>query len=208
MSAKGIIFSAPMVRALLAGRKTQTRRLLCNPEFYGCPTGDCPHERQAECNAAMAALTPKEANGYAVGDRLYVREAWKTSARYDGTSPRDLAPDSPIYFVADDRLWPVARYRQGRHMPRWASRVWLEVSEVRVQRLHDISEEDARAEGLGPDPEDFYGMDPRGWYRDLWNTLHTKPGQRWDDNPWIVAVSIDVHHCNVDLADIIGSTAA
>ena len=53
MSIKPITFSAPMVRALLAGTKTQTRRLVSNPEYYGCPTGDCPHDTQAECNAAM-----------------------------------------------------------------------------------------------------------------------------------------------------------
>jgi hypothetical protein len=50
-----ILFSAPMVRAILEGRKTQTRRVLKHPEYYGCPTGDCPHETQAECNASMAS---------------------------------------------------------------------------------------------------------------------------------------------------------
>lgn len=215
MSIKPITFSAPMVRALLAGTKTQTRRLVSKPEHYGCPTGDCPHSFQHKCNAAMSALVDEIAR-YKVGDRLYVREAWKTSAIYDRTSPRDLAPGSPIYFVADDRLWSVARYRQAMHMLRWASRIWLEVTEVRVQRLQDISEADCIAEGpkvkgwadfgalntlngiMVETDQPHVSATPRCWYRELWDSLHTEPGTRWEDNPWIVAVSFTIHHGNID----------
>ena len=154
---KGIIFSAPMVRAMLAGTKTQTRRLLRNPEYYGCPTGDCPHAKQAECDQFMAALTAKEANGYAVGDRLYVREHWKVDREYDPFAPVELTElpsfDGVVCYLAtapeESRRDPVwGKHRQGMHMPRWASRLWLEVTEVRVERLQSISHSDAEAEGL------------------------------------------------------------
>lgn len=210
MTDRGILFSAPMVRALLAGRKTETRRLLRNPEYYGCPTGDCPHDRQAECDAAMAGLSAKEA-GYAPGDRLYVREHWSTHPAFDGIAPRDLKRGSMIYTRADD-VWhnagdwigaPYGKHRQGIHMPRWASRLWLGVTQVRVQRLQDISAADAIAEGHPVLPEissnqavhDDAALD---WYMDLWDSLHDQPGTRWADNPWIVAVSSDVHHGNID----------
>lgn len=92
-------------------------------------------------------------------------------------------------------------------MPRWASRITLEVTDVRVQRVQDISEEDARAEGM---PEPYLGdndppheematmIDRRRQFRNLWNTLNAKRGFGWDGNPWVVALTCTVHACNVD----------
>lgn len=197
MADKGIIFSAPMVRALIDRRKTQTRRLLRNPEYYGCPTGDCPHDKQAECNAAMAALTRKE-TGYAVGDRLYVRENWQALSFGDylptKSRPADVrfaATDPCADLPADARGYP---WRPCIHMPRWASRIWLEVTDVRVQRLQEISEAEAIAEGVDMVAKRNY----RDGYAVLWNSLHAKPGTRWDDNPWVVAVGFTANHGNID----------
>lgn len=216
-----------MVRALLAGTKTQTRRLLWNPEYYGCPTGDCPHMTQAECNVAMAALSPKEANGYASGDRLYVRENWTidpNGQEADGSiyGKYQATPEHGQVRFAPPQVWKVPRNAMNGgwvpciHMPRWASRLWLDVTEVRVQRLQDISEEDCIAEGIersteypnlwhrGPLKGDQNNVSVTGFptlaYRSIWEALHTKPGERWEDNPWIVAVSFTVHHGNVDEA--------
>ena len=214
MSTKGIIFSAPMVRALLSGTKTQTRRLLRSPEYYGCPTGDCPHETQAECDQAMAGLTAKEANGYAPGDRLYVREAaWIAPTGWTDSPQNPMGPQrQEVAYKADDRSGYAAdaaadyklRLRPSIHMPRWASRLWLEVTEVRVERLKSISENDCYCEGLERPSGPRLGSDvtardnAQRWYRDLWNTLHTESGQRWEDNPWVVAVSFSVNHGNID----------
>jgi len=208
MADRGILFSAPMVRALLAGPKTQTRRLISKPEYYGCPTGDCPHERQVECNAAMQALAG-EIVPHAVGDRLYVREAWAKD---------DLMPNA-VRYVATDDIHELRRKRPSIHMPRWASRLWLTVTDVRVQPLQDISEADAIAEGI--EPIDHQGQ--RGWksyetysdgtphphasvpnkspvtsYRELWDSLHRDAGTRWADNPWIYALTFTVHEGNID----------
>lgn len=211
-----------MVRALLAGRKTQTRRLLRNPEYYGCPTGDCPHEKQVECDQHMAWLSAREV-GYASGDRLYVREHWSTHPAFDGIAPRDIKRGSMIYTRADyawhnNGDWigaPFGKHRQGMHMPRWASRLWLEVNEVRVEQLQKISETDAIAEGIQCDtiPDGFlstgshnsFGFDGYSGfatavsaYSVLWNSLHAQPGTIWADNPWIVAITFSVHHGNID----------
>lgn len=247
MADKGIIFSASMVRALLSGSKTQTRRLLRNPEYFGCPTGDCPHETQAQCNEAMAGLSAKEANGYAAGDRLYVREQCRAEelSRPDQIRPAtrkerqllgrtsvivsdELDGMDGVRYIADNEwrqientsaageAWLELFHYRGRgkdrignsvpsiHMPRWASRLWLSVTEVRVQRLQDIRENDCYCEGLDRPLGPRLGSDvtardnAQRWYRDLWHSLHTKTGERWEDNPWIVAVSFDVHKGNID----------
>lgn len=240
---KGIIFSPLMVRALLDGRKTQTRRLLRNPEFYGCPTGDCPHNLQSECDAAMAALSPKE-KGYAVGDRLYVRENFSLFADdygWDDYHERQgCHPDETIVYAADRAGGVMVDSRQWRppsnakrsingtvghdetwteigiipciYMPRWASRLWLEVSDVRVQRLNDMTEADALAEGVTPHEnggfwvpgvehpnKDFPYLsrsDAKGMFAALWDTIHGSG--EWLANPWIVAVSFSVHHGSID----------
>lgn len=191
MSIKPIIFSSPMVRALLAGTKTQTRRLVSKPEYYGCPTGDCPHSFQHECNTAMSALVDEIAR-YKVGDQVYVREA----AHIDGREVNYRA-DAPSPN-------PPGPWRPSIHMPRWASRLWLEVTEVRVQQLQDISEADAAQEGAllpwtgtaGSACDD--NRTARGEFSALWNSLHTEPGTRWANSPWVVAYSFTVHHGNVD----------
>jgi hypothetical protein len=229
MTDRGIPFSAPMVSALQAGQKTQTRRLLRNPEYYGCPTGDCPHERQTECNAAMAALSAKEVE-YAPGDRLYVREAYYQFGHWEPAGEltkggkikwRFIGDPTRVTFEEPGTFMPGRREREdnvprwykrlGRFMPRALSRMTLLVTDVRVERLQDISEADAVAEGIEQRRRDpvlwrnyTHAGNLRGTscpvtsYRTLWNSLHTDPGTRWEDNPWIVAVSFNCHKGNID----------
>jgi hypothetical protein len=220
VSDKPMLFSAPMVRALLDGRKTQTRRVLRNPEYYGCPTGDCPHERQSECDFAMATLTAKE-TGYAVGDRLWVKETWRTeSNHYDDLKPSDLGGEETVLYDAD-AAWgankSTGRVRQSIFMPRWASRITLTVTDVRVQQLLDISEDDAIAEGIhrfddgwhferNPEPAFMrpVGIDPVKMYSVLWSIING-PGA-WAANPWVVAISFEVARCNIDSTNLPQST--
>ena len=231
MADRPIIFSAPMVRALLEGRKTQTRRLLGrgNTLFNGdkwppelrfedmkleqawvdggpSPAGnpgpylkaDWPYGRMVEQDDRsdsewlMARLYPR----IQPGDRLYVREAWRTWKDHDEVAPRDLVKSiSPVFYEADrDNCDRHGRHRQGMHMPRWASRLTLTVSNVRIQRVCEISEDDARAEGVDP----AKWILPVAAFRELWNSLHAKPGATWADNPWIVALTFSVEQRNID----------
>jgi hypothetical protein len=173
MGDKPIIFSAPMVRALIEGRKSQTRRVLpkAHPRF--------PQHNQVRMDVLTYDPMRPEAwywDGvhdrvgasytipYAPGDRLYVREAWRTERGLDRQNATEIEAAclgagysrvwAPIsYEVDEERVnfengMVAGRYRHARFMPRWASRITLTVTEVRVQRLQDISEADAVAEGV------------------------------------------------------------
>ena len=230
MTDRPIIFSGPMVRALLEGRKTQTRRLL--PKAHP----RCPHHNQIRMDVLTYDPQRPEAwywDGvhdrvgasypipYAPGDRLYVREAHALVP----SSAYRMSPGVP-YAVNDEdgsqacvfregweRSKPGTGWRPSIHMPRWASRLTLTVTEVRVQRLQDISEEDAWAEGCkpgelndrgGPFPAEqrhpkggTIGWDcARDWYADLWDSLHGPDA--WGANPWVVAVTFTVDRRNID----------
>lgn len=217
MTTKGIIFSAPMVRALLDGRKTQTRRLIkpqpvtfeINNAGEHCEVGLIHVEGEPKPCIFTGRVLTAQTSPYAPGDRLYVRESilqslsgftlpcgewesyWtreKVEYAADGAKERFLHPER--YGS------PYLKKRPSIHMPRWASRLWLEVTDVRVQRVQEISGEDAVAEGVRARlPDNGIAQQE---FQDLWNSLHTKPGETWADNPWIVAVSFDVHHGNID----------
>lgn len=209
MADRPILFSAPMVRALLAGTKTQTRRLLMTADEI--EKGPWLRVRYKE-EADIWQVGLEQFNSwkeipvrYRVGDRLYVREAWRAEAVYDDTPPRDIPDDACMIRYEADGAWSdhdamthAGRFRQGMHMPRWASRLTLAVTDVRVQRLQEISEEDAEAEGFTRYfdtelPNDWI-VD---WYKELWDNLNADRAP-WKSNPWVVAVSFDVKRCNID----------
>lgn len=212
MADRPILFSAPMVRALLAGTKTQTRRVvkpaLSGREwveqretggFWRCADGE------PTCYAGVWE-THEYAQQYPIicpygqpGDRLWVREAhWWFKDEHDpviGYAPPKLTAEDVLYRADGDdgrRVW-----RPSIHMPRWASRITLEVTGVRVERLQDISEADAIAEGiersgtfnwrnyLDHPYADFTSA--RRSYRSLWEQING-PGS-WDENPWVWVVS-------------------
>lgn len=193
MGDMGIIFSAAMVRALLDGRKTQTRRLLSD-----APKGDWHCDRVGERLMWVAAPgSPKlpVRLAYTPGDRLYVREAWSHTGEgvWSIADARMAINGRPMYRADHSGSEPL-RWWPSIHMPRNFSRLWLAVTDVRVQRLQDVSEADAEAEGVQMVALRNY----RDGYAVLWNSLHTEPGTRWEDNPWIVAVSFDVRRGNID----------
>jgi hypothetical protein len=209
MTDRPILFSAPMVRALLNGTKSQTRRIIKpQPTAYGLvPLGD------AMINAAEWETRQGGRIRIAAGDRLWVRESWKPHSTFDHLAPRDM-PESTVFYLADDKYSPSgSRGRPGIHMPRWASRITLMVTEVRVERLQDISREDSIAEGIEPHHAGWmpysttffeadgvtpasYHTDPRESYRQLWNKINGFGA--WDANPWVVAYTFTAHPHNID----------
>lgn len=233
MPDRPILFSAPMVRALLDGRKTQTRRVLKpqpfpvgGPFYRPFPNTDA---RQWYSISAAGMVINIQTVPYAPGDRLWVKEAWRCKDICDDVAPREMVRTIPIRYEADGALtnpkafyWvaetqtrgPVTygRTRSPLFMPRWASRLTLDVTEVRVQRLQEISEADARAEGIeihGPDvtvyrdnadrlPEARRRFDAFciNQYRTLWNSIHGP--EAWDANPWVCALTFTVRKGNID----------
>lgn len=176
MTDRPILFSGPMVRALHEDRKTQTRRAIAFPglenvhDFVPVGTdarGRRVYEMKDRFGRALNRPVGKQFveyhwwPKYAVGDRLWVREAWRTLHANDILAPRQLADDpSKIIYEADPEnrnpLWAFGRLRASMHMPRWASRLTLIVEGVKIEQLQDISEEDALAEGVLAD-DDYAG---------------------------------------------------
>ncbi|WP_305970249.1 MULTISPECIES: hypothetical protein [unclassified Mameliella] len=221
MTDKPILFSGPMVRALLDGRKTQTRRVIKDrgvpPQFCG---GLYDAKNDPECwgwedHNRGEWITLDQSRHWrfvpcAIGYRLWVREAWRTSRHYDDLKPSEMGGEEPVQFVADGAVDAHAgrvddllgRKRPGMFMPRWASRLTLIVTDVRVQRVQEISAEDARAEGVdvstGDICRDGHTLAYRIAFQHLWNSLNAPRGYGWDVNPWVAAYTFQVHRQNID----------
>ena len=190
MKERPILFSGAMVRALLAGTKTQTRRVM-KPQPRrvdgGVPFGDAPQWAHAEPGTAMMRCPYGQR-----GDRLWVRETFQRFTD-DGET---LYKADPAGLEAMNELmrdeYIEARWRPSIHMPRWASRITLEITSVRVERLQDIDISAAQAEGVsdtGPLILDSAGNEqggPIAEYAVLWEQING-PGS-WDANPWVWVV--------------------
>jgi hypothetical protein len=218
MKERPILFNGPMVRALLDGSKTQTRRIVKGqtPEW-----AHVTDEEYADGQEFFMVCGTKQPDGLRpildgvtcpfgqFGDRLWVREGWKAHTTFDHLSPCHI-PESHVWYLADDGYKAESRGRASMHMPRWASRILLEVVSVRVERLQDISEVDALAEGISSlrtrewDQEHFptwrkafdeacvrgekppVGPLPSESYRALWESINGAGS--WDANPWVWVV--------------------
>lgn len=204
MTIRPILFSGPMVRALLEGRKTQTRRVLdlaCDepPAFIDNGEVAAYDENDRQYRWPRTAT---------IGDLLYVRESWrKVGPAECGCSEHCLCPEAGavLYMATQDD--GESSWKPSIHMRRSASRITLKVDDVRVQRLQDITEQDAKAEGPiwadGPYfPDGVPGhMVSEGWrsrFAHLWDGINSTRGFGWVGNPWVVAYSFTVHRCNVD----------
>lgn len=216
-----ILFSSSMVRALLEGRKTQTRRVVTHQPVtkpaFRCVSGKGwaweSGDRQVRCPYGTPA------------DLLWVRETWRLweGAAFSTMSGDPLDPDiivgplsglnrgflrtRPIEYRADTNS--EGPWRPAIHMPRWASRVTLRLTSVAVERLQDISANDAKAEGLDwvGDGGARYGLkgypatwhdDPRSSFAVLWDSINSRRGFGFDTNPWVWALRFDVIPRNVD----------
>jgi hypothetical protein len=149
MKERPIIFSTPMVKAILEGRKTQTRRILKRSTEFKGPYNPAYVESHRD-HKGWGRICPYGS----LGDILWVREAWACRARGDFFTQIEYRADgtcidfSPKYFNAVKRCDPEGKYRPSIHLPRWAARIFLKVTDVRVQRLQEISTKDAIAEGI------------------------------------------------------------
>ena len=170
MKERPILFSGPMVRAILDGSKTQTRRVA--KEFDEMPNLDGILQRFPRQNGCPHG---------APGDRLWVRETWAVQHEYDAAAPSEIGASARWHYAATEDLGGL-RKRPSIFLPRRGSRILLEITDVRVQRLQEISDEDARAEGY-----DRSHAFPREWFALLWERIHG-PGS-WHANPWVWAIT-------------------
>ena len=222
MKERGMIFNAEMVRAILDGRKTQTRRIMkVQPEHSELGLRRVVESKngiddgkyfwsQSDATGLKSRSKPFACPFGTVGDRIWVRETWwqagQSHARYPDDDEYGWYGSRRVFYAADgnppnepndhypkglrggkfsaakpNHLW---RKRPSIHMPRWASRILLEITDVRVERLSAISEEDAGKEGYPADPAPYGGeMDKWLWFRQLWDGIY--PEQSFKHNPWV-----------------------
>jgi hypothetical protein len=210
-----ILFSGPMVRAILDGTKTQTRRVITNlnPTFVAANPTAAHVQNAVPCPYG------------APGDRLWVRETWgsvqmheigqhfyggpripdRTQAVYRAGKQMGIPVDgtSPLQFRTEwrDDLTP-ERWRSSIHMPRWASRLTLVIESVRVQRVQEITEDDARAEGVecqcdtGQSEYDGCALSTVDHYANLWDSLNASRGYSWGSDCWVWALTFSVSASN------------
>lgn len=218
MTDRPILFSAPMVRALLDGRKTQTRRTLYSVRKADT-NGELPPSRYFKeylpPNLGLNQIaTLGTAHLIQPGDRLWVKETWRTSKVLDHLKPTEL-DDNRIWYEADrDNCDQHGKTRVSLFMRRWMSRLTLLVTDVRIERLNDCTDEDALAEGVVEDTDGRGFMVPgiehpnkdfpylsrstaRGMYAALWDTINGSG--EWLGNPWVVAISFEVQQRNIDV---------
>lgn len=211
MTDRPIIFSAAMIRRIheevvFPGKgKRQTRRLAKRQDI---------HRRSGRPFIPMGVNREVEYTklGYEKGDRLWVKENHRL---VECDCPETCRVPGMVWYEANGTGYDGARgnkLRPSIHMPRWASRYTLNVTDVRIERLKEISEDDAHAEGIfefgnlgfyGYDKQGTPGPDARDTAREtfsaLWDRINgDRPGAAWRDNPWIVAVSFTPEWHNID----------
>lgn len=212
IKSRPILFNSEMVRAILAGRKTQTRRVIKpQPPGYltsrGKPEEMYPNsgiwgfyagnENARACRSEDTLCCPYGA----AGGLLWVRETWGVNKDYDNLSPTMVwvATNGDTKSCVDYKATPrnedwTGKWRQSIHMPRWASRINLGIKNIRIERIQDITEEDAWQEGI----QDRMGKETplKGEllpvsvhaFASLWEKINNTRGYGWKTNPWVWVV--------------------
>ncbi|MDH1476981.1 hypothetical protein N5F13_20985 [Comamonas thiooxydans] len=205
MKETGLMFKAPLVRDILSDLKTQTRRAFSEHMMKqmraAAAIGEVSHFlNEGSLQPNDLAYVQQFSPVGQPGDRIYVRETWQgplmSAKEWEDHyfSKADELPSkfkTPAYckYAADGGAPPefmtmdddiVARWKPSIHMPKWAARIWLEITGLRVERLQSISRGDAMAEGC-PVPNMADGEDPRDWFAEVWKST----GGDWAANPWV-----------------------
>jgi hypothetical protein len=182
---KGILFKPEMIQAIIEGRKTQTRRVI-KPQpiiaqtYKGLTLKDLEYD----------GFKPR----YQVGEPVYIKEAWATEKQYDHLKPSEIPHTAKIFYVSDGvGEWPtnlsIGKLRSPLFLPEPFARYFILIKDVRAERLQEISEWDAQAEGI----EAFYRTTPCGYsweakertkrFIELWNSINKD--YPWESNPWV-----------------------
>lgn len=216
---KPILFNSEMVKAILDGRKTMTRRIIQpQPKYWGDGVYECPYPKHEIIGPEMYSPIKIDKNGdvcagdevfgiysldgeygckspYSVGDVLWVRETWSTIGEWTTIDPETGCFDGYIY-KADWDSFEHPKWHPSIHMPLEAARLFLRVTNVRAERVQDISRQDCEREGMAYTNgrglgEDFYNAFCLTPFMSLWNDLYGKRGYGWDKNPWIWVIEFE-----------------
>ncbi|EBL3323405.1 hypothetical protein D4T62_10700 [Salmonella enterica subsp. enterica] len=195
MKERGMIFNAEMVRAILDGRKTQTRRPIKwkQTRFTEIAERDdgslWPWAEDCERGGDIWFACPYGE----IGDRIWVRETFRVHSRATDVATLVYRASVRNSWTEQTHRVPIAvcdkpatpeKWTPSIHMPRWASRILLEITDVRVERLRDLSEEDAKSEGITPPAGGVLpGWEYRINFRDLWMDIYGTDS--WEANPWV-----------------------
>lgn len=207
MSDRPIIFSDAMVRAILDGSKTQTRRILKPQPWQFSEDRETWMWRN---RFGYEFPLTEHAACVEMGSQLWVREAWSVWLAADlpcinyrascGTGKDGLPEIHPItpeqYFRYERKTKKAPMWRSPIHMPRWASRITLTVTNVHVQRVQEISEADAWAEGVQAIGCTRWESEGRHRFAGLWEEIHGEGA--WDANPWVSAITFTAEARNID----------
>lgn len=203
MKEKPIIFSIEMVRAILEGRKTQTRRVIkINGQAITHPEESIELHEEGAIYYSLNSMSGYYKPPYQIGNTLWVRETWRLSLA-GGFYVYKADPGREARNKELCKIDPTLKWHSPRYMPREVARIFLKVTNVRVERLQDITEEDAIREGVHPwgletqqrrdkwcrytqitDPGRITGTF-RGEFAAFWDSLNAKRGYSWETNPWV-----------------------
>jgi len=209
MKEHAISFNGEMVRATLDGRKTQTRLVMPGEFSYCRMSGDNEPcwvwwpkggKKTATCPPLPVERWSEHCPYGIPGDRLWIKEAWATEHRYDDRYPREITenPVAPhLHYAATEELGGLMK-RPAISMPRWASRITLEIVSVRIERVREISDLDIAAEGLNVQfheeqcatasihlPKKTSYSTARGCFALLWDSINRKRKFKWNESPWV-----------------------
>ena len=207
MNEKPILFSTEMIKAILDGHKTQTRRIVRLTEFQKAISHGYDwmfRDKRGLWNEVPTSWLLRNKCPYGrPGDMLWVRETWAIDQGFDSVKPSDISDYwGGLYYKATGDK-PAGKWRPSIFMPRWASRITLRVQDVRVERVQDITIDDAGEEGCSGVISGGYDFDiynENGDYarhpyimnfRRLWDSINAKRGFSWDSNPWVWVIDFE-----------------
>lgn len=207
-----ILFSTEMVKAILEGRKQMTRRSITHDKVNVVDPSFAPdwdyirffdgHAKFCEVNNHINEVYVKCPYGE-VGDVLWVRESWRTAAEYESKPDYSVMSSSDFVYKAD--LEWHGPFKPSIHMPKTACRIFLKIKSIRVERLQDINEADAVAEGIKPCGPPFDNVKKYGWrfesytgnsaclpiasFQTLWQSINGY--ESWNSNPWVWVIEFE-----------------
>jgi hypothetical protein len=193
-----------MVKAILEGRKTQTRRPIKNivPDEWEA-VNDCRNsEYGSDVSCYLLRKIPTEETGiiypkYEMGNILYVRETWNKLEDW-GEYPDDEEDGRAIYYKADypPDMWDYSKWRPSIHMPKEAARIFLKVTNLRIEKLQDITIKDAKSEGVictCPENEESRCYKGNiGHFKELWDSIFANTQKEWNRNPWVEVYEFEI----------------